>query len=65
MLGFGLWWLSRAEAKARSSTEAYGAEAVPAGSAANDPIVCERVTTSGVLDPAEVTIHLFRHYEAR
>jgi H+/gluconate symporter-like permease len=54
MLGFGLWWLSRAEAKARSNGEGYGAEAIPAGDAANDPIVRERATTSGTFDPAEI-----------
>jgi H+/gluconate symporter-like permease len=54
MLGFGLWWLSRAEAKARRSGEGYGTQAV-ASDAANDPIVRERATTSGAFDPAEIS----------
>jgi hypothetical protein len=67
MLGFGLWRLSRAEAKALSSTEGHGAEAVPAGNAANDSIVCERATTSGVLDPAEppLILHRFLYRQTR
>ena len=34
MLGFGLWWLARAEAKARGNGEGYGEEAAPAELAA-------------------------------
>ena len=55
MLGFGFWWLSRAEAKARSKSEGYGEDAAlvedatPAGHAAEDLIVRERATTSGAL----------------
>ena len=59
MLGFGLWWLSRAEARARSKGEGYGdssaasvEDATPAGHAAEDLIVRERATTSGAFDPA-------------
>jgi H+/gluconate symporter-like permease len=55
MLGFGLWWLSRAEAKARRNGEGYGAQAIAAADAANDPIVRERATTSGAFDPAEIS----------
>ncbi|MGA2126033.1 MAG: GntP family permease [Xanthobacteraceae bacterium] len=58
MLGFGLWWLSRAEAKARAAGEGYGddaaADAKPAENAVEDPIVRERATTSGAFDPAEI-----------
>ncbi len=60
MLGFGLWWLSRAEAKARRKSEGYGEDAAlvedatPAGHAAEDLIVRERATTSGAFDPAEI-----------
>ncbi|HTR14779.1 MAG TPA: GntP family permease [Roseiarcus sp.] len=60
MLGFGLWWLSRAEAKARARGEGYGDEAVetggkkPAEHAAADLIVRERATTSSAFDPAEI-----------
>jgi H+/gluconate symporter-like permease len=59
MLGFGLWWLSRAEAKARRKGEGYGADALaahdPTHDAASDPIVRERATTSGAFDPAEIS----------
>jgi H+/gluconate symporter-like permease len=50
MLGFGLWWLSRAEARARSKGEGYGEDpalvedAPPASHAAEDLIVRERTT---------------------
>src|SRR5579863_3715375 len=48
MLGFGLWWLSRAEAKARNNGEGYGEnpalveDAIPSVNAAEDLIVRER-----------------------
>lgn len=58
MLGFGLWWLKRAEAKARARGEGFGAMVLdPASSAeqaAEDPIVRERATTSQTFDPAEI-----------
>src|SRR6188768_2711833 len=47
MLGFGLWWLSHAEAKARKNGEGYGADIPITQDAATDPIVRERATTSG------------------
>ena len=59
MLGFGLWWLARAEAAARRSGEGYGTAAVAADAAADDPLVRERATTAGAFDPAEV--HRGRH----
>jgi H+/gluconate symporter-like permease len=62
MLGFGLWWLARAERRARRRGEGYGAAdgaAVPA--AADDPIVRELATTAREFDPAE--IHRGRHSE--
>ena len=62
MLGFGLWWLARAERHARRRSEGYGAAdgaAVPA--AADDPIVRELATTAREFDPAE--IHRGRHSE--
>ncbi len=61
MLGFGLWWLSRVEAKARAKGEGYGDETAatddtkPAEHAAGDLIVRERATLSGAFDPAEIT----------
>ena len=54
MLGFGLWWLARAETKARGKGEGYGA-AAPAHDAAQDLIVRERATTASTFDPAEVS----------
>jgi H+/gluconate symporter-like permease len=55
MLGFGLWWLSRAEAKARRKGEGYGAETpVQTDAAADDELVRERATTAREFDPAEI-----------
>ena len=55
MLGFGLWWLRRAEASARRAGEGYGAEAtVVADGAADDELVRERATTAREFDPAEM-----------
>jgi H+/gluconate symporter-like permease len=56
MLGFGLWWLRRAEAAARRAGEGYGSDAA-AGSpetAADDQIIRERATTAREFDPAEL-----------
>jgi H+/gluconate symporter-like permease len=53
MLGFGLWWLSRAEAKAREAGEDYGAVA-SAGPKTDDLTLRERATTAGSFDPAEI-----------
>jgi H+/gluconate symporter-like permease len=52
-LGFGLWWLSFAESRARRKGEGYGAD-VDLMDAAKDEIVRERATTSGAFDPAEI-----------
>src|SRR5262249_4981074 len=55
MLGFGLWWLSRAEAAARRAGKGYGAEpSVGVDSAAEDELVRERATTAREFDPAEI-----------
>jgi H+/gluconate symporter-like permease len=55
MLAFGLWWLARAEARARRAGEGYGG---PMGSsvdaAADDPLVRERAATAREFDPAEI-----------
>jgi H+/gluconate symporter-like permease len=55
MLGFGLWWLWRAEAAARRASEGYGAD-VPTSvaAAAADETVRERATTAREFDPAEI-----------
>lgn len=62
MLGFGLWWLARAEAAARRKGEGFGTAAVAADAAADDPLVRERATTASSFDPAE--IHHGRHCDA-
>src|SRR3984893_2147736 len=55
MLGFGLWWLRRAEAAARRAGRGYGAEAsVAVDAAADDELVRERATTAREFDPAEI-----------
>jgi H+/gluconate symporter-like permease len=54
MLGFGLWWLARAEASARNTGQGYGADADVAVDAPEHQLVRERATTSSTFDPAEV-----------
>src|SRR5271167_2036377 len=53
-LGFGLWWLARAEASARKVGEGYQGDAAPAEHNVGDEVVRERATTSGAFDPAEI-----------
>src|SRR6202163_2500075 len=52
MLGFGLWWLGRAAAKARRAGEGYGEPAATPAAAA-DEMVRERATVAREFDPAE------------
>jgi len=59
MLGFGMWWLARAEAAAHRAGEGYGDTSVAPDAAADDPLVRERATTAAAFDPAEV--HHGRH----
>jgi H+/gluconate symporter-like permease len=55
MFGFGLWWLSRAEAAARRAGEGYGSEtSATVNTAADDEFVRERATTAREFDPAEI-----------
>ena len=55
MLGFGLWWLGRAEAAARRKGNGYGvADGTAVDAAANDPLVRELATTAREFDPAEI-----------
>jgi len=55
MLGFGLWWLGRAEAAARRTGEGYGGDGDRAADAvAEDQIIRERATTAREFDPAEI-----------
>lgn len=52
MLGTGLWWLHRAEAKARRAGEGYGDDVEDATErAASDELVRERATTAREFDP--------------
>jgi H+/gluconate symporter-like permease len=53
MLGFGLWWLKRAEAAARRAGEGYDIGAGAAEAAASDERVRELATTAREFDPAE------------
>src|SRR6516165_2008091 len=63
MLGFGLWWLGRAEAAARRAGEGYGGSAEAAvGVAADDQFIRERATAAREFDPAEIPQG--RHSEA-
>jgi H+/gluconate symporter-like permease len=54
MLGFGLWWLKRAESAARRAGEGFGGATVAVEAAAQDPLVRERATTASSFDPAEI-----------
>lgn len=55
MLGFGLWWLARAETSARSTGEGGGnAIGTEAETAAENELVRELATTATEFDPAEV-----------
>jgi len=55
IIGFGLWWLRRAEAAARRAGEGFGAGApAEVGAALDDPLIRERVTASRDFDPAEM-----------
>jgi H+/gluconate symporter-like permease len=55
MLGFGLWWLGRAEAVARRKGEGFGDGAnLGLETAASDLTVRERATTAREFDPAEI-----------
>jgi H+/gluconate symporter-like permease len=55
MLGFGLWWLARAEAGARRAGDAYDYTGpTDAAAAAADGIVRERATTAHEFDPGEI-----------
>jgi H+/gluconate symporter-like permease len=55
MLGAGLWWLGRAEARARRAGEGYGAPAAARLElTAGDERIRERITTAREFDPAEI-----------
>ena len=55
MLGFGLWWLGRAEAAARKAGEGYGDDSkIALDTVADDQIIRERATTAREFDLAEI-----------
>ncbi|MBO0733378.1 MAG: GntP family permease [Methylocapsa sp.] len=60
ILGFGLWWLSRVETKARAKGDGYlgpatsGDRVAPPHDIAQELIVRERATTASSFDPAEI-----------
>jgi H+/gluconate symporter-like permease len=55
MLGFGLWWLSRAEQAARRRGEGFGAEtSAQPDAATNDERLRVRATAAREFDPAEI-----------
>ena len=53
MLGFGLWWLGRAETSARRAGESFGTSVARPATAEEAP-VRERATTASEFDPAEI-----------
>src|SRR5271165_4575886 len=55
MLGFGLWWLRRAEAAARKSGEGFGKVENTSASVDEDELVRERATVAQSFDPAEIS----------
>ena len=55
MLGFGLWWLGRAETAARRAGEPFGAgEPAEMGKVTEDQALRDRATTAHEFDPAEI-----------
>src|SRR5690242_21082241 len=55
MLGFGLWWLNRAERVARRAGEGFGdGMTIDPETAATDETVRERATNAREFDPAEL-----------
>jgi H+/gluconate symporter-like permease len=54
MLGFGMWWLGRAEGAARRAGEGFGGGDIAADVVAEDQILRERATTAREFDPAEI-----------
>lgn len=54
MLGFGLWWLRRAENAARRADKSGGAPGADVDAAVNNELVRELATTAREFDPAEI-----------
>src|SRR5262245_23852544 len=56
MLGFGVWWLGRAEARARRTNEGFGeGDTLPRERISADEKLRERATTAREFDPSEIT----------
>jgi H+/gluconate symporter-like permease len=55
MLGLGLWWLQRAERRARGAGEGYRYDGLAERTAIADDIVRERATVAREFDPNEIT----------
>src|SRR5699024_7745081 len=53
MLGFGLWWLGRAEGAARKTGEGYGGD-IDRAATADDQFIRERATASHEFDTGEI-----------
>jgi H+/gluconate symporter-like permease len=54
MLGFGLWWLARAEKAARRAGEGFDVIMQDLHEVLADPVLRERATTAREFDPAEI-----------
>lgn len=55
MLGFGLWWMQRAEARARAAGESFGDQpAISVEAIADDPVIRERASVAREFDTAEI-----------
>src|SRR5712691_3679747 len=55
MLGFGLWWLHRAQSAGRRNNEGFGEDTLPPGDAmTGDQNLRDRATTAQAFDPAEI-----------
>jgi H+/gluconate symporter-like permease len=54
MLGFGLWWLAGAEARARRNGQGFSPGAAAGDRLAVDRVMRERATTAQAFDPAEM-----------
>ena len=54
MLGFGLWWLARAESAARKAGMGFGREPDVPAAVADEELVRERATVAQSFDPAEI-----------
>lgn len=54
MIGFGLWWLGRAESAARKAGEGYAGDDAVVAKGLDDAFIRERATAAHEFDPAEI-----------